>query len=398
MSLLVRVSVVGVRAAYAVLRLLPERPQVTILSRQSDHVTPDLQAIAQAVAAADPSLKVVVRCRMLRGGWRNMVIYAGELLQHMWLVARSRVLVVDTYSIVASVPDHKKSLTIVQVWHALGAFKRFGLAASGTSLGPDADLAASMRQHANYDWVLASGPGCVAPYAEAFGVRQDQVLVAPLPVVDRLLDPVAVAQTRARVWAAHPHLKSRRVVVLAPTMRRGAESTPMDGLSGRPGRSTAGSGVAAEDPFAVRALAAALAARGLHVVAKRHPIDDSTWPEGIDAAEGVPTVDLLTVCEAFVTDYSSLVYEAALLGLPVYTYLPPGLPRLAREDFFLDVERDLPGPLHTDPESLAAAIVANVDQSEARREFLARAVTPPPEGTCAQAIGTLIAGWAQRPG
>ena len=66
MSLLVRVSVVGVRAAYAVLRLLPERPQVTILSRQSDHVTPDLQAIAQAVAAADPSLKVVVRCRMLQ--------------------------------------------------------------------------------------------------------------------------------------------------------------------------------------------------------------------------------------------------------------------------------------------------------------------------------------------
>ena len=71
----------------------------------------------------------------------------------------ARVLVVDTYAIVASVLRHKSDLTVIQIWHALGAFKKFGISILGQEEGRDERIARAMRMHEGYDhsyWFIQS--------------------------------------------------------------------------------------------------------------------------------------------------------------------------------------------------------------------------------------------------
>ena len=48
------------------------------------------------------------------------------MFKQMYHLATSRVVVLDSYCIVASVLKKKKGTTIIQMWHALGSFKKFG--------------------------------------------------------------------------------------------------------------------------------------------------------------------------------------------------------------------------------------------------------------------------------
>ncbi|UUT35738.1 CDP-glycerol glycerophosphotransferase family protein [Microbacterium elymi] len=103
------------------------------------------------------------------------------MLAQLYHVATSRALVIDTYAMVASLLRHGPGLTVVQIWHALGAFKKFGLSILDHEEGRDRRLAQAMRMHQGYDVVLASGPECRPAFADAFGTSIDNVTVAPLP-------------------------------------------------------------------------------------------------------------------------------------------------------------------------------------------------------------------------
>lgn len=331
--LVAAVARVSLGLVYAPLKLLPTTRKVVLISREHPQVPEDFAALQAAIQRRDPSIRVVMLVRMVPPGYVAKLGYAFHMLAQLYHVATAQVLVVDTYAIVASVLRHKKSLTIIQIWHALGAFKKFGLSILGQAEGRDTRLAHAMRMHEGYDIVLASAEDARAPFAEALGTPLDRVQVAPLPRVDRLRDPEASADVRERILAAHPHLRGRRVAVFAPTFRLDGTVT-----------------VDAE------ALSAALARIGVHVVVKLHPLMSGHFGESIDTAPGFSTQDLLHVADLFITDYSSALYEAAIVGIPSY-FLAPDLDEyLASRDFYLDYRSDLPGPIVSDVDALVEAI------------------------------------------
>ena len=86
---------------------------------------------------------------MVPRGILPKVGYALHLLVEMYHAATSRVLVVDGYSIVASAMSHSTGLTVVQMWHALGSLKKFGLSILGRILDRRRIrlLAKAMRMH-----------------------------------------------------------------------------------------------------------------------------------------------------------------------------------------------------------------------------------------------------------
>jgi hypothetical protein len=84
---------------------------------------------------------------------------------------------------------------------------------------------------------------------------------------------------------------------------------------------------------------------------------------------GFGTADLLCVAEAFATDYSSAVFEAAVAGVPCYFYAPD-LPEYVRaRGFYLDYPDDLPGPLAATPDELMDAIAAQAAPPDAAAAF-----------------------------
>ena len=68
--------------------------------------------------------------------------------------------------------------------------------------------------------------------------------------------------------------------------------------------------------------------------------------------------ELMFVADLLVTDYSSAIFEFALLGRPM-AFLAPDADAYERErGFYLDFRRDMPGPIFATTEELGAWIAA----------------------------------------
>ncbi|GAA5039097.1 CDP-glycerol glycerophosphotransferase family protein [Microbacterium fluvii] len=357
----------GLRVVYAPLKLLPVQRKVVMISREHPTVPADFADIADAVRRLDPTVRVTMLVKMMPPGIIPKIGYVFHMLRQLYHVATARVLVVDTYAIVASVPTHRRELTVVQIWHALGAFKKFGLSILDQDEGRDGRLAAAMRMHEGYDVVLTSAEECRPAYAEAFGTAIEKVVVAPLPRVDHLRDRDEADAVRDRIHAAHPHLRDARVAVFAPTFR-------LDGT-------------VTVDPAE---LSRELAAIGLHTVVKLHPLMSADFGPDVDLAPGFSTQDLLHVADVLITDYSSVLYEAAVVGVPSYFLTPDLDDYLDSRDFYLDYRRDLPGPIVRDVAALARAVAAAEATAADAAAFAARWVQVPADAAerdaCAMSI------------
>ncbi|WP_242497616.1 CDP-glycerol glycerophosphotransferase family protein [Microbacterium protaetiae] len=340
-----------------------------MISREHESVPDDFIDLKQAIERADPSVKVVTLVRMVPPGVLAKLSYSLHMLTQLYHVATSRVLVVDTYAMVASLLRHGPGLTVIQIWHALGAFKKFGLSILDHEEGRDRRLAKAMRMHEGYDIVLASGENARAPFAEALGTPIDKVVAAPLPRVDRLRDPQRRAQTRERIFDVHPHLRDARVAVFAPTFR-------LDGAV----------------TVDATALALALKGVGIHLVVKVHPLMPVDFGPAVDTAAGFTTQELLQVAHLFITDYSSALYEAAVLGIPCYFLAPDLDAYVASRDFYLDYRRDLPGPVVRDIDALTMAISGGEGTRERTQAFASHWIQLPPGSgkTCADLIAHLV--------
>lgn len=322
---------------YAPLKLRRTRRKVVMLSRQSDTAPVDFVLLRQAIERADPSVEIVVLARMIHDGLWSKVTYAWHLVVQMHHISTARVLVLDTYSIAASLLNHKRSLTVIQIWHAVSAFKKFGLSILDQPEGRDGQLAKVMRMHAGYDLVLAGGEAARAPFAEAFGAPLEKIVVAPLPRVDLLLDPAEAARARARIFAEYQHLEGKRIALYAPTYRMHGDDFVVADVD-------------------TASLTQQLSAVGFQTVVKLHPHTQVDLGPSVECAPAVSTQDLLHIADLFITDYSSTIFEAAVLGIPS-CFLAPDLDEyLAARDFYLDYHRDLPGPLTGSVSELVAAV------------------------------------------
>jgi CDP-ribitol ribitolphosphotransferase len=288
------------RVFNTLLRLLPVRRTVVFLSRQSDTPSRDFTMLADEIRELDPSIGVVTRCRMVPSNPVGRLAYGAEALAQMYHLATSRVCVIDGYIMPVSVLDHRDSLTVIQMWHALGAIKRFGHQAIDRPGGRPGHVARALRMHCNYDLVLCGGEGAIPAFSEAFGVDPSRVMPLGLPRVDFLSERGEEHDAvLARLTTLLPGLNetSKPRVLYAPTFRR-------HGATG------------------YAAVTEAFDAERFTLVVKPHDLEAGAvhGSHAIDAS-GVDVLDLLHACDAVVTDYSAVAFEAAAAEVPVYFYV-----------------------------------------------------------------------------
>ncbi len=306
MRLFIAVATWTARGVYAVMKAaLPVRRKVVFLSRQSDIPSRDFILLAEELASRDPELEIVMRCRMVGRSAGSRLASIVPILGQMFHLATARACVVDGYVIPVSVLSHRPSLFVVQLWHALGAIKRFGYQTLDRPGGHSRRIATAMRMHRNYDLVVCSGSATVPLFAEAFGVDRSIVLPLGMPRIDYLrahaqeatADPVppGVAALRSRFAVlADP---ARTVVLYAPTCRRaggGRYQEVIERFSGP----------------------------GYALIVKPHPLETASvdGPHVVQAG-GVDILDLLPLCDVVITDYSAVAFEACVLGLPVFFWV-----------------------------------------------------------------------------
>ncbi len=335
---------------YAFHKLTPVKNQITLISRQSDEPSLDLKMIADELRREDPDVRVVTLCRKIPDGMKGKVRYLFHIMGPMMhAIAQSRVIALDGYCIPASILHHRKSLTIVQMWHAMGAFKKFGYAVLGEEEGYSPEIAEVMNMHQGYDWIFVSSEGCKEPLSEAYRCRTDQMVVMPLPRVDFLRRREFVEPTREKILRRYPALEdaSKKNILYAPTFRKG-----------EPGVNS----------LYIQRLIEKTDFTGYNLIIKPHPLMREKIPsEDALIDTDFTSLEMLSVTDYVITDYSAFVLEAAVADKPVFRYVPDRKSYLNRRGFFVDLDQAAPGFASEDAGAVMEAIRNNrYDLAEVR--------------------------------
>lgn len=245
--------------------------------------------------------------------------------------ATSKVIVLDEYTPQIHLINLKKETKIIQLWHACGAFKTFGFSRLGKPMGSPQNT----RMHRSYDYVTVSSKYCKKCHSEGFGIATDNVVPTGIARTDIFFDEEYKQNFRNEFYNKYPGFKDKKIILFAPTFRGDVKETayyPMDLFDINDVCSELG------DDYAV--------------IIKHHPFitEKQEIPEKyadrvIDLSDNTEINDLLFVSDVIITDYSSLVFEASIVNVPMLFYAYDLEGYIKERDFYFDFKSNIPGKI-----------------------------------------------------
>lgn len=277
--------------------------KVAIISRESNTRTLDIAMLESELLRRGMDVTVLSKLLTKEKSIKALG-YLGHVLRQEAAILAADVVVLDTYCIPASMIPHRKGTKVIQMWHALGAIKKFGWQTVGKEGGSSGKVARLMRMHHGYDYVICASDVTADHFCEAFRIDRSKIIKYGLPRIDYIKSVAAGerhADMLAKIVAKYPQLKNgKKTVVYAPTFRRGKTVD-------------------------VQSLVDALGTDRYNIVVKLHPLyrgDFATAGDGANVIydDDFTSFDWLSVADMIISDYSSLVIEATLADKPLFIY------------------------------------------------------------------------------
>ena len=348
-----------VRVGFTLGRVLPLRSRVVLASQRSTEIGGNLLYIRDELARRTPPVPVTVLAYRTEQGFRARIRIAWYSLHAGYHLATARLFVVDDWYFPMYVIKPRSGTVRVQVWHGAGAFKKFGYSVLDKSFGADEEMVRLVPIHSNYDVCLVSSSAATAHYMEAFRLPRDRFTSAlGLPRSDVFFDAEHMARATEAIRRRYALPTDRRILLYAPTFRGDTV------LAAR-----------YQDDLDLRAMRDVLAGQWV-LLLRPHPfvhdrihltpdvadfaIDVSDWPD---------MNELMLVADLLVTDYSSAIFEFALLERPMAFFAPDHDAYERERGFYFDFRSGVPGPVFEETDELAAYVKAGDFDLERVRAF-----------------------------
>lgn len=333
-------------------RLKVRENRVTFLTNRSDRLTGNIKSVFFEMTKI-PNLDINVLCK--RGSVSSNL---PNLFKFFKLYATSKVVFVDDYYHFISYLKKKEDVTLIQLWHACGAFKTFGF----SRLGRDSYLRQGSPNHRQYDYVIVSSPEVIPYYAEGFGVATKKIIPLGSPRCDILQNEDYIRRFKKRFYKENPRLENKKLLLFAPTFRGGgmgnchypAEKFEIDTLLSQLG-----------DDWAIMIK--------MHPYLKERPSYSEKYAHRVaDFTAGHDINDLLLVSDLLVTDYSSVIFEASIVNVPML-FFAFDLNEYSRDrDFYCNFTSFVPGKIVLSTEEIVRCIQNNDFKQELIAPFYKR--------------------------
>lgn len=256
--------------------------------------------------------------------------------------ATSKIIILDEFTPQIHYIDLRPQTKLIQLWHACGAFKTFGF----TRLSKPKGSPQATRNHRSYDYVTVSSEYCKKCHSEGFGIATDNVVATGIPRTDVFFDEQYKQSARDKFYEDYPNFKDKKIILFAPTFRGMVKETAFYPT----------------EMFDLNEVCKSLN-DDYAIIIKHHPFvkDVQPIPEEyadrvIDLSENSELNDLLFVTDIIITDYSSLVFEASLLNIPMLFYVFDLEKYINQRDFYFDFKLYAPGKIVYSQEQLISAI------------------------------------------
>ena len=308
---------------YRKMKVQPNK--VTFLSNRSDRLTGNIKAVFFEMTKIE-NIDITVLCK--KGGLKANL---PNLFKFFKLYATSSVVFVDDYYHFLSYLKKKDDVKLIQLWHACGAFKTFGF----SRLGRDSYLRQSSPNHRQYDYVVVSSNEVIPYYAEGFGVAMDKVIALGSPRCDVLENEDYKKRFKKRFYKENPELKDKKILLFAPTFRGGGmgncfypvEKFEVDKIFDK-----------IDDDWVI-------AVKMHPYLSERPTCSDKYKDRLIDLTSKYDVNDLLFITDLLVTDYSSVIFEASIVDVPML-FFAFDLNEYSRDrDFYCNFASFVPGKI-----------------------------------------------------
>lgn len=209
----------------------------------------------------------------------------------------------------------RKGQELVQLWHAAGAYKRFGHSREST------DLTRIHKGYKRYTKAITSSEAIRPCYAEAFGMDTEKIQATGTPRTDLFFDEVYKNNKRKEAYTKYPFLKNKKVILFAPTYRGTQARNAYYDI----------------DRLDLKKIYEQLKDKDYIFVFKWHPYlynnivrkNDARYETYLnypdfyyDLSNERDINDLLLVTDILITDYSSVIFDYVFMNRPIiyFTY------------------------------------------------------------------------------
>ena len=247
----------------------------------------------------------------------------------------------DACNVTSCIPL-RKGTKIYQLWHACGAFKKFGMSTAELIFGDDRKTLEKYPNYGNLSYVTVSSPEVIWAYEEAMNLKdtKTQVVATGVSRTDVFYDQHFIEQSKAAVYSVCPAAENKKIILYAPTFRgRVAKAESPDCL---------------DIPAMKRALGDEYV-----LLIKHHPFvkQPPVVPEdcadfAMDVTKSLEIDQLLCASDVCISDYSSLIFEYSLFERPMIFFAYDLDDYFDWRGFYYNYDELTPGPVVKETEEI----------------------------------------------
>ena len=325
-ALILKIGIFILNVIYFFIKLLPtKKNKVTFISRQTDNIPLDFKMLKDKLGKIyeeaqnqklenetkiekqnSKNIEIVVLCKTLKSGIFNAIKYSLYI-----------------YCIPICVLKQKKSLVVIQIWHALGSLKKFGYSSLDKNDGRSSKMAKAMKMHHNYTYILTSSETSKKFFMEAFNAKEEQMKVMNLPRVDFLKSKDEEKNVKEKFYEIYPEVNNKKKNILYCPTKRKDNNLPTKAI-------------VKEIPF-----------EKYNLIMKLHNGTEIIYVDGkkLQKDNFFTGMELLHVADYIVTDYSAIVYEAVITKKPIYFYTFDYNTYMNDRGTYINYKKEMPGAI-----------------------------------------------------
>ena len=325
--------------------------KVIFVENHEDHLTDNFVLVYKELKDRKYDIHIHY-LKVASSGWGEIIKRSVALIKDM---ATARYVFLNESNSLFGSFKLRKETGLIQLWHACGAFKKWGFSVAEKSFGDDENALRKYSGHRNYTLMTVSGDEVCWAYEEAFGLTDKKGIVKPLGVsrTDVFFDENRKREAFDKLNDIDINLIGKKIIVYLPTFR--------------------GSIAGAKGPDAFK-VSEMLSLKDEYVILiKNHPFvkEPSPIPGNakdycIEIVDELTVEDMLIIADICITDYSSVVFEYSLLNKPIIFYAYDIKEYDMERGFYYKYEEFVPGPIVYNMSELAEA-VKGIDQFDYER-------------------------------
>lgn len=279
---------------------------------------------------------------------RNIPRLISFFLKKSRLLATSKYVFLNDNFMPMGKLNFRPEAVITQLWHAEGAFKKFGM-----HIEQNEDL--RKREEAGnkkLTFVVCSSEGVRDIYAGAFSLPKERVLPLGAPRADFLFKEENKEKATQKFHSLYPQTKGKKVVLYAPTFR--------DNLKRN------------EDILKVfdTKKFSSLLGEDYCLMVRLHPqihINGGELQNAVNVTDYDDVRELVLFCDILITDYSSICMDFSLLEKKTVFFAYDLEEYISERDFYFDYEEYVPGEVAKTLEDLAEKVKGDFDKERNNR-------------------------------